>query len=220
LQLLQQQGGVEGGQSPGSRAQQPQQPAAGGGSMSPSFLTNLSQHLEGSPMEGLDSALGKTQQSSNDGNSALAAAAAMLHGGAAAADVSAAPQHPQQQLPLDFSPQRQRQADASGGYSAMSVHQQQVLRQHVVDKFDMSSDRWTQATGKQLELIIRALYQCNPQMREKGDLAAAIWHSVGMLCLHRASAAAATAGSPSSSPIRGSSPRGVPRSRGSPTAAA
>ncbi|KAF4653319.1 hypothetical protein FOZ61_009062 [Perkinsus olseni] len=222
LQLLQQQGGVEGGQPPGSRAQQPQQQAAGGGSMSPSFLTNLSQHLEGSPMEGLDSALGKTQQSSNDGNSALAAAAAMLQGGAAA-DLSAAPQHPQQQqqLPLEFSPQRQaRQAEASGGYSAMSVHQQQVLRQHVVDKFDMSSDRWTQATGKQLELIIRALYQCNPQMREKGDLAAAIWHAVGMLCLHRASAAAATAGSPSSSPIRGGSPRGVPRSRGSPTAAA
>ncbi|KAF4733779.1 hypothetical protein FOZ63_030405 [Perkinsus olseni] len=216
LQLLQQQGGVEGGQSPGSRAQQPQQQAAaGGGSMSPSFLTNLAQHLEGSPMEGLGSALGKAQQSS-DGNSALAAAAAMLQGGAAAAaDVSAAAQHPQQ-LPLDFSPQRQRQA--SGGYSAMSVHQQQVLRQHVVDKFDMSSDRWTQATGKQLELIIRALFQCNPQMREKGDLAAAIWHSVGMLCLHRASAAAATAGSPSSSssPIRG----GVPRGRGSPTAAA
>lgn len=44
-------------------------------------------------------------------------------------------------------------------------------------------------------------------MREKGDLAAAIWHAVGMLCLHRASAAAATAGLPgagNTSPRKGS----------------
>ncbi|KAF4660927.1 hypothetical protein FOL47_006907 [Perkinsus chesapeaki] len=220
LQLLQQQGGSggSGGSSSPSTLQQQQQLLSsygGSGGISPSLLAALSQQMQQQPSGVMAESGGGMKHGGEENNSALAAAAAMMMqqqsgGGGDMSGMSGARQRQQQQQEASQQDLFGRSGGGGGGvggsssgYSAMSTHQQQILHQHVVDHFDMTSDRWTQATGKQLELIIRALYQCNPHMREKGDLAAAIWHSVGMLCLHRATAVAAAAGS---TPTSGTSP--------------